>query len=70
MSISAIGSTSNVANVQQAKAIDGDHKTAGAQTVKSKDSDSDYKPINTSSSASSESSNGVQAALTSLKIGG
>ena len=69
MSISAVGSTSNVANVQQARAIDGDHKTAGSHTVKSKDSDGDYKPISTSSSASSVSSNGVQAALASLKTG-
>jgi len=70
MSISAVGSTSNIANVQQARAIDGDHKTASSQTVKSKDSDGDYKPISTSSSASSVSSNGVQAALASLKTGG
>ena len=70
MSISAVGSTSNIANGQQARAIDGDHKTAGSHTVKSKDSDGDYKPISTSSSASSVSSNGVQAALTTLKTGG
>jgi len=70
MSISAVGSTSNVAIVPQARAIDGDHKAASSQTVKSKDSDGDYKPISTSSSASSVSSNGVQAALTSLKPGG
>jgi hypothetical protein len=41
MSISAVGSTSNIANVQHARAIDGDHKTASSHTVKSKDSDGD-----------------------------
>jgi hypothetical protein len=70
MAISAISSTSTMTNIQQARAIDGDHKTASAQTVKSKDSDGDYKPISTSTSAPSMSSNGVQAALASLKIGG
>jgi hypothetical protein len=70
MSISAVGSAPSMPNVQQARALDGDHKTASSQTVKTKDSDGDFKSISASSSPSSVSSNGVQAALTSLKIGG
>ena len=50
-----------------ARAADGDYKAANVQTSQTKDSDGDYKPM---SSPAAQSSAGVQASLTSLKVGG
>jgi hypothetical protein len=51
-----------------ARAADGDYKSANVHSSKTKDRDGDYKPL--TSSAAAQSSAGVQASLTSLKIGG
>ena len=49
-----------------AKAADGDYKVRNANTSQVKDADGDYKLA----SAAAKSASGVQAALTSLKLGG
>ncbi len=51
-----------------ARTADGDYKAANVQTSQTKDADGDYKPL--ASSAAAQSSAGVQASLTSLKVGG
>ena len=51
-----------------ARTADGDFKSANALTSQTKDFDRDFKPI--SSSAAAQGSAGVQASLTSLKVGG
>jgi len=50
-----------------ARVADGDYKAANVQTSQTKDSDGDYKPM---SSPAAQSSPGVQASLTTLKVGG
>jgi hypothetical protein len=51
-----------------ARTADGDYKSANVQTSQTKDSDGDYNPL--SSSPAAQSATGVQASLTSLKLGG
>ena len=51
-----------------ARTADGDYKSANVQTSQTKDGDGDYKPL--ASSTAAQSSAGVQASLTSLKVGG
>ena len=51
-----------------ARSADGDYKSANPQGAPTKDSDGDYKPL--AGSAAAQSSDAVQASLTSLKVGG
>ncbi len=75
MSVAAISSAPNVASASpatataaQARAVDGDSKTANAKSAHIKDSDGDYRPL--TRSAAAQSSPAVQASQTSLKVGG
>lgn len=75
MSVAAISSApslppaaSTAATASTAKAADGDYTAANANSVQTKDSDGDYRPR--ASSPAAQSAPSVQAALTSLKIGG
>jgi len=74
MSVSGVGSAPTVASFQPSqtaatntRAADGDYQTRSSQTSQTKDSDGDYKGLNATASAATLSSNGVQAALTSLQ---
>ncbi len=72
MSISVTSPTSSApaslqsTNNANSRAADGDYKVRSANTSQVKDSDGDYKP----KTAASLSSVGVQAALSTLKVGG
>ncbi len=73
MSISGVGSTPSTqtqALSSTTRAPDGDFLAPSAKTTQVKDSDGDYRPVATTSSAVSTSSSNVQAALNSLKTGG
>lgn len=74
MNVSAIGSNAPVIAPQQtgaaSGAADGDPKTGAAAASKAPDGDADDAPAAAPSSPITTSSSNVQAALTSLKLGG
>ena len=51
-----------------ARTSDGDYKAANVRSAQTRDADGDYKPL--AKSAAAQSAAGVQASLTSLKVGG
>ena len=74
MSITPVGGPTSAAGAQSAhviasnqRAADGDYKTRGPGRASVKDTDGDYKALST---AQNTSSGAVQAAVTSLKMGG
>jgi hypothetical protein len=76
MSVPSISAASSLATAAAApapaavRAADGDYKAANVRTNQTKDSDGDYKSLAASVSAAAQTSNKVQATLSSIKVGG
>jgi len=66
VSVASISAAASAATppVATTRTADGDYKAANVRSAQTRDSDGDFK------SAAAQSSAGLQASLTSLKIGG